>query len=252
MVKQIGTNLNQILQQIPNGTVVTASWLKEKGVSNSLQKAYKENQWLKSFGTGAFTKLNDSVDIDGAIYAIQEQLNLSFHIGGISVLSEKYGINHNIAFNRKTYIYGFRGEKLPKWFKDNYQNIEIVKSEFLPMNIGMQYFDNKDFKINISTIERAILEMVYLAPNKNSLNEIYQLMETISVLKPKIMQELLENCTNIKVKRLFLYIAEKLNYQWFKKLDISKIDLGTGKRTITKGGKLDKKYNIVIGDIEAI
>lgn len=252
MVKQIGTNLNQILQQIPNAAVVTALWLKENGVSHRLQKSYKENQWLKPFGIGAFTKLNDKVEIDGAIYALQNQLNLSFHIGGISALTLKHGINHNIAFDRKIYLYGVRGEKLPKWFRDNYQNIEIIKSEFLPMNIGMQYFDNKDFKIKISTIERAILEMIYLAPDKNSLNEIYQLMETISVLKPKIMQELLENCTNIKVKRLFLYIAEKLNYQWFKKLDISRIDLGTGKRTITKGGKLDKKYNIVIGDIEAI
>lgn len=252
MAKQIGTNLNQILQQIPNGTVVTALWLKEKGVSNSLQKAYKENKWLKTFGSGAFTKLNDNIDIDGAFYALQEQLKLSFHIGGISALSSKYGIRHNIDFKRKTYIYGFRGEKLPKWFKDNYPNIDVIKTEFLPKDIGIQYFENKDFKTKIPTTERAILEMIYLAPVKNSLNEIYQLMETMSVIKPKIMQELLENCTNIKVKRLFLYIAEKLNYQWFKKLDIQKINLGTGKRMITKGGKLDKKYNIVIGDIKAI
>ena len=113
-------------------------------------------------------------------------------------------------------------------------------------------FDNKDFSIKISSQERAILEMIYLTPDKNSIKEIYQLMESMSVLKPKLLQELLENCSSIKVKRVFLYLADKLNYPWFKKLDITKIDLGSGKRTIEKGGKLDKKYNIIIGNIEEI
>ena len=247
------TYLNQVLKDIPNGAVVTSLWLKEKGVSNRLQSTYRQNDWLKSFGNGAFSKLNDKIEMDGAIYALQSQLDLSFHVGGISALPLKHGISHNIAFDRKIYIYGIRGEKLPKWFQDNYnEKIEVVKSEFLPADLGIEKFDNKDFETNISSIERSVLEMLYLAPDKNSLKEIYQLMEMLNVLKPKLIQELLENCSNIKVKRLFLYIAEKLDYPWFKKLDISKIDLGKGKRVIEKGGTLDKKYNIVIGNIEEI
>ena len=77
-------------------------------------------------------------------------------------------------------------------------------------------------------------------------------MELLSVLHSNLLQELLENCTNIKVKRIFLYIAEKLNYPWFSRLDIQRIDLGSGKRIIEKGGRLNKKYNIVIGNIEEI
>lgn len=245
------TNLNQILQKIPHGTVVTSSWLEKQGVSRSLRSSYKKYGWLKSFGNGAFLKLNDNVELDGSIYALQQQLDLSFHFGGVSALI-KLGINHNISFNRNIYIYGYRSEKIPNWFKGNYKNIEIIKSEFLPKDIGLIDFDNKNFSIKISSQERAILEMLYLAPNKNSIKEIFQLLETMSVLKPKLLQELLEKCSNIKVKRVFLYMAEKLNYPWFKKLDLSKIDLGKGKRTIVKGGKLDKKYNIVIGNIEEI
>lgn len=249
---QNNTNLNQILQKIPHNTIVTSSWLEKQGVSRSLRCAYKKNGWLKSFGNGAYSKLNDNIELDGSIYALQQQLNFSFHVGGVSALA-KLGINHNIAFNRKTYIYGCRAEKVPNWFKENYsENIEIVKSEFLPPKLGLVDFVNKDFSIKISSQERAILEMIYLTPNKNSVKEIYQLMETMSILKPKLIQELLENCSSIKVKRVFLYLADKLNYPWFKKLDISKIDLGSGKRTIEKGGKLDKKYNIVIGNIEEI
>lgn len=246
------TNLNRILQKIPYGTVVTASWLKKQGISGSLQHAYKKNEWLKSFETGAYIKLNDTVEMDGAIYALQNLLGLNFHVGGVSALSI-HGINHNLSFNRKTFIFGQGGEKLPRWFKAKYEkDIDVTKTNFLPLKIGMENLDKKDFTIKISTNERAILEAIYLAPNQNSLNEIYQLLEIMSTLKPKLMQELLESCSNIKVKRVFLYMAEKLNYPWFKKLDISKINLGSGKRVIEKGGKLNKKYNIVIGNIEEI
>ncbi len=246
------TNLNQILQKIPHGSVVTSVWLNKQGISSSLIHAYKKNNWFKSFGTGAYFKLNDSIELNGALYAVQTQLDLSFHIGGVSALSI-HGINHNISFSRKTYIYGLRGEKLPHWFKEKYKDdTEIIKTTILPKDIGLENYNDKDFSTKISTKERALLEMIYLTPNKNSLNEVYQLMESMPVLKPKLLQDLLENCSSIKVKRVFLYIAEKLNYPWFKKLDISKIDLGKGKRTIEKGGKLNKKYNIVIGNIEEI
>ena len=246
------TNLNQILKKIPHNTAVTVQWLKEQGISGSLIHAYKKNGWLKSFGAGVYSKLNDTVDLDGALYALQNQLNLSFHIGGISALSRQ-GINHNISFNRKIYIYGRRGEKLPKWFHEKFNNgIEIIKTEFLPKNTGLIDSGSKDFTVKISSQERAVLEMIYLTPDKNSLNEVYQLMELLSVLHSNLLQELLENCTNIKVKRIFLYIAEKLNYPWFSRLDIQRIDLGSGKRIIEKGGRLNKKYNIVIGNIEEI
>ena len=94
--------------------------------------------------------------------------------------------------------------------------------------------------------------MLYLVPAKVTLNEAYQVIETLSLVKPKEFQMLLEKCSSIKVKRLFLYMAEKVNYNWFNRLDLTKIDLGKGVREITKGGKHNKKYNIIIGDIEEI
>ncbi|MEX2371969.1 MAG: type IV toxin-antitoxin system AbiEi family antitoxin domain-containing protein, partial [Bacteroidales bacterium] len=63
-------------------------------------------------------------------------------------------------------------------------------------------------------------------------------------LRPKILQELLENCNSIKVIRLFLYMASKANHQWLDFVDQSRIDLGTGDRVIVKGGVYIKKYKI--------
>ena len=93
--------------------------------------------------------------------------------------------------------------------------------------------------------------MLYCVPNKATVNEAYQIMELLVSLKPTLMQELLENCTSIKVKRLFLYMAERAGHACLNRLDLSKIDLGNGVREIVKGGTLDRKYNIIIGNIEA-
>ncbi|MEI8027683.1 MAG: type IV toxin-antitoxin system AbiEi family antitoxin domain-containing protein [Pseudomonadota bacterium] len=48
------------------------------------------------------------------------------------------------------------------------------------------------------------------------------------------------------MKGLFLHLAEKINHPWFKKLNLEKIDLGSGKRVIFENGVLDKKYNITV------
>ena len=161
MQKEI--SLNQILQKIPHGTVVTSAWLNKQGISNSLIHSYKKNNWFKSFGTGAYSKLNDNIELNGALYAVQTQLDLSFHIGGVSALSV-HGINHNISFGRKTYIYGLRGEKLPRWFKEKYEeNTEIIKTIILPKDIGLEDNNDKDFSTKFSTKERALLEMIYIS-----------------------------------------------------------------------------------------
>jgi len=71
-------------------------------------------------------------------------------------------------------------------------------------------------------------------------------MENLISIRPNVIQILLESCTSLKVKRMFLHFAEKVNHPWFKKLDLKKIELGSGKRVIFQNGVLDKKYNITV------
>ena len=65
-------------------------------------------------------------------------------------------------------------------------------------------------------------------------------------LRPRMVQTLLESCGQIKVKRLFLYLGEKLGLPWFENLDLDRIDIGKGKRIVTLNGVLDKKYLITV------
>jgi len=71
-------------------------------------------------------------------------------------------------------------------------------------------------------------------------------MDGLTTLRPLQAQELLENCKSIKVKRLFLFFAEKVGHSWFKYIDIKKIDLGSGNRSLAKDGVLVSKYQLVV------
>jgi hypothetical protein len=47
-------------------------------------------------------------------------------------------------------------------------------------------------------------------------------------------------------KRLFFWFAERHNHTWLKQIDRNAISLGSGKRMLVKGGKLDPKYLITV------
>lgn len=57
---------------------------------------------------------------------------------------------------------------------------------------------------------------------------------------------MLQACRRVKVKRLFLWFAERHQLTWLNALDRGRIDLGKGKRVLAKGGKLDPKFNITV------
>jgi hypothetical protein len=50
----------------------------------------------------------------------------------------------------------------------------------------------------------------------------------------------------VKVKRLFLFFADRHKHAWFKQLKKDQIDLGAGNRVLVKGGKLDRTYQITV------
>ena len=71
-------------------------------------------------------------------------------------------------------------------------------------------------------------------------------MEMLTTLRTGMVTKLLEQCSSFKVKRLFLYMAEKSKYAWFKRLDLSNVTLGSGTRSLGKGGVKNAKYNLII------
>lgn len=88
--------------------------------------------------------------------------------------------------------------------------------------------------------------MLHLVPRKVGFDEARLIVENLVTLRPDVVQKLLVACRSVKVKRLFLYMAERCAHPWVLKLDISKVDLGRGKRMIVPNGRYDAKYRITV------
>jgi hypothetical protein len=90
------------------------------------------------------------------------------------------------------------------------------------------------------------MECLHLSPKYYDLTDLYYVMEMLNTLRPNVVQALLEQNISVKIKRLFLYMAEKAGHDWFKTLDLSQISLGSGKRLIAKNGLYNNKYQITV------
>jgi hypothetical protein len=250
MDTQNGTKINHLLQQIAHGSVVTTTKLHSLGISLNLITKYVQSGWFDRLGVGAVVRRGNNVGWQGAVFALQDQLGLSIHPAGKSALGLQ-GSLHYVPLGKPqiTLIYKTH-EKLPKWFtRYNWKiELQLVKSDLFGNENTLGFTDVffGEFKLKVSSHERAILEYLHLLDGDNSGDEPMKLMEGMAWLRPDMLQKLLEACISIKVKRLFFVLAERENHPWFKKLDIEKIDLGKGKRQFAKGGSLHSRYQITI------
>ena len=122
-----------------------------------------------------------------------------------------------------------------------------VQTKLLPARLAMTMTETSDgLPLACASPERAILEALHLAPKHFDLVEVALIIEGMVNLRPRVMQELLEVCASIKVKRLFLYLAERAGLNLVQHLDLDRIDLGNGKRAISETGRLTPKYGLLL------
>jgi hypothetical protein len=243
------SKISKLIQDYPKGLVLLSSWLVSRGYPYELQQQYRKSGWLKSIGIGAMLKSGDPLLLFGALATLQSQTNVSIHLGGRSAL-ELHGIAHYLQLSSSEATLFAPGKtKLPSWFINNEWDVKpkVFKiSLFEDDSLGLTDYQNAGIDMKISGTGRAMMECLSLCPTEFPLTEVYELMEGLSTLRPKQAQELLENCRSIKTKRLFLYFAERAGHSWFKYIDQTKINLGTGNRSLANNGVLIPKYNLVI------
>ena len=191
MNTQNESKLKKMLELHKPGTVALAKWLETIGISRELQKNYKKGGWLEKLGPGAYQRPTDQISWQGALYTIQQQAKIQLHVGALTALSLQ-GQGHYFRVSGET-VFLFSSHKtiIPQWFKAHNwgEKVRHIKTSFLPPDLGLMEYEIKNFSITISTPERAILECLYLAPAKLDLTECYHLVEGLSNLRPKLLQE---------------------------------------------------------------
>lgn len=255
MTSRKSSRINQVLQNWPKHTVAVQSWLSEFGVSTKLAQWYVESEWLVRFGSGAYVRPGDEVQWHGGLYTLQTQMDMTVHVGGLTAL-QLQGLSHYLPLNTEAEITLISdvSERLPAWFEKHnwkaelkHRNISLF--ETVPEK-SVQDHSFGSFSIGISSKERALMEYIRLAGSNEEYHRVYLLMENLTTARPGLVQMLLENCLSVKVKRLFLWSAEKAGHSWFEHLNPELIDLGKGKRQLFVGGVYDSKYGITVPGVE--
>jgi hypothetical protein len=111
---------------------------------------------------------------------------------------------------------------------------------------GFVDIDRGAFAVKAAAPERAIMEVMDSATTNHALDHALELHKGLTTLRPDVVQALLLACTSVKVKRLFLWASEVCDHAWLRRVDTSRVELGSGKRALYKGGKLNGKYGITV------
>jgi hypothetical protein len=277
MGTQRGSKLNRLQHDLPEGLVVDAGWLERQGYSRALRSKYVAHGWLEQVARGVYRrpaatlsypdKKDEGLRWQHVVISLQTILERSLTVGGRTAL-ELQGFAHYLGAGefREVHLYG--NEPPPTWvaklpletkfvfhnarslFKHRASSLGAPDGErggrSLAGGLVRQTWGQWEWPLVMSSPERAILELLNEVPQRETFHQADMLMEGLRTLSPKRVQKLLVECRSVKVKRLFLWFAERRNYPWLKQLDRSEIDLGTGKRMLQRGGKLDPKFNITV------
>lgn len=286
MASETASKLNRLYRLLPEGLVVDAAWLEAKGYGHSLRQKYVANHWLESIARGVFrrpvARLSDAVTDRGpldwqlVVLSLQNLMRYGVSVGGRTAL-ELQGFAHYLPAGREREVHLYTSERLPGWLaklpvdatwrRHNADRLFAspgrgLSSVSVDLRTGAKHSDDPihgdsftelslghwNWPLTVSTPERAALELVDELPNRESFDQVDALLGGLGTLSPRRVQRLLEACTSIKVKRLFLLLAERHNHAWFKRLERNRIDLGVGKRALVEGGRLDPKYQITVPD----
>jgi hypothetical protein len=271
MSEQRFKKLNQLERALPEGLLVDAAWMEDKGYYGSLRKKYLAAGWLEQPARGVYRRRRGELTWEQVVMSLQTLMRFSVTVGGRTAL-ELQGFAHYLSHARhEVHLYGDR--PLPGWMNklpiDATFAFHSRKKLFPGPGVHLPAFSLAERKpvdtettlagalrvltwgqwkwpLVVSTPERAVLEMLDELPGHESFHQVDALMDGLATLSPRRLQELLSQCRSIKVKRLFFFFADRHNHRWLQSIDRDEIDLGKGKRMLVKGGTLDAKYQITV------
>lgn len=241
--------IKQLYQLLPEGVVAPSSWFTANGYSSQLIYKYIKSGWLKKVSSGAYIRPEATLEWEGAVLGLQHLADLPFHVGGLTALNLS-GFAHYLPMDKEKSIMLYGEKSPPLWIK----KIEKLDFNFNKKpyfgEIGLKKYPTsiRNWKITISSPERAILELLYLVETGNrgfTFQFVAEIFEGLTTLSPRLMNELLRNCTNRKIIRLLFFFANYYNFAWSKYIN-EDISLGSGKLQIVKNGSYNNKFMITI------
>lgn len=236
---------------LPEGLLVDRNWLKNEGINRPLVDYYLRSGALEATARGIYRRPGPELKWQHVVYSLQ-RLEFTLHVGGRTALDHQ-GMVHYLPMGNRETIHLYVADMVPTWLHKVTTNAEfethqcsLFASDAEAEGYTSLPFGAWDWPLIYSTRERALLEYLDDLPDKAEWDMADKYMEGAMSFRPTLVMNLLQACKRIKTKRLFLWLAERHHHTWLKKLDVSTLDLGSGKRVIYKGGVLDNRYQITV------
>ena len=245
----MATKIQQIIEDNPNVSLLFGEWLSKQKLDAKSQYAYMKRGWLDRISKGVYVLKGKTPTLFNAIAAYNNQLDKHCVIGAYTAL-ELRGYSHYLSLGKPTaFLFTDRFNKIPTWLinREWDMTVRYMTTSFLGEDLkGVEQVPVDGEILLVSSPERAFLECLNLPEASSSLLDIYYIMESLTTLRPKLLQQLLESCSSQKVKRLFLYMAEKAGHQWFNALKVDSIVISKSRLMAVTTGKYISKYNMTV------
>ncbi|MCO7261133.1 type IV toxin-antitoxin system AbiEi family antitoxin [Dickeya zeae] len=252
----LNTEARQRLQKVlPLDMVATKSWLAAQGFTLHFLDNAVRSQTLIPLAAGVYARQGTRLSWKGIVTSLQYISDVPIHVGGLTAL-EQEGLGHYLSKGSKPRIQLYADSALPRWLgridistQFEWHGTRRLWPEALMQNSN--YLRQNTWQESLPPLfyscpEKAILELLTAVPDSISFEHADQLMQGLHNLSPRKLDSLLKACRSIKAKRLFLWLAGRHQYAWLKHLAPDHYALGTGKRLIAKGGKLDPTWQITV------
>lgn len=276
--------LNRLHRLLPEGLLADAAWFTAAGYSSSLRSRYLASGWLEPVTRGVFRRPTHRPGMEDTtaplrwqhvVVSLQSVLERPVAVGGRTAL-ELDGLAHYLSSAGPQEVHLYGDEPVPGWLRkipidtsfvfhnarklfqaepicEALEGLKSISAADRPSNLATIHgslkwkcFGDGDWPIVLSTPERAILELLDELPDRETFHQADMLMEGLVNVSPRRMSRLLRECRSVKVKRLFLWFADRHGHAWVERLDREGVDLGSGKRMLFRGGKLDRQYRITV------
>ena len=229
------SKLNALYTLLAAGSPITSAQLTSMGISADLAVHYARSGWLKRLARGVYYRPGEALLLHPSLVVLERQI-AGIHVGGKTAL-DWYGVRQYVSQQTVLHLYGWVTARLPDWFVRHFPaeyHRKRLFDEAPEQMLGVDRFENRNSAPQVSTPERALLELLDEVGVRQPLQEAREIAEGTYSLRAEVLMDLLKRCTSVKTVRLCLSLGRELSLPWAGKLDAAALPRGSARPWISK------------------
>jgi hypothetical protein len=231
------SKLNTLYTQWVPGAPLASEDLASLGISADLAVHYARSGWLTRLARGVYCRPNDTLALHPSLLLLQRKFP-GLHVGGKSAL-DWYGVRQYVSQQPVVHLYGWAAGQLPSWFTERFPAEYHRKRLFderpdALLHVGP--YEKRSGAPQVSSPERALLELLSEVGVRQSLQEARELVESTYNLRADVLRELLQKCKSVKTVRLCLQLGREGSLPWATKLDPDELPTGSDRPWVSRSG----------------